>query len=93
MNLAEISLKRKTSTFVLTFLLFVGGAVSFFGLGKLEDPEFTIKEALVITTYDGATPLEVEQEVTEILEEAIQAMGQLEEVRSISKPCLSIIYA
>ncbi|HUV12215.1 MAG TPA: efflux RND transporter permease subunit [Acidobacteriota bacterium] len=93
MNLAEISLQRKTSTFVLTILLFVGGAVSFFGLGKLEDPEFTIKEALVITTYNGATPLEVEQEVTEILEEAIQAMGQLKEVRSISKPGLSIIYA
>ncbi|UCF36007.1 MAG: efflux RND transporter permease subunit [Acidobacteriota bacterium] len=93
MNLAEVSLSRKTSTFVLTFLLFVGGVVSFFGLGKLEDPEFTIKEAVVMTQYPGATPVEVEKEVTETLEEAIQALGQLYEVRSISKPGLSIIYA
>ena len=93
MNLAEFSFKRKISVYVLTVLFVVGGIVSFQNLGRLEDPEFTIKQAVVMTPYPGATPVEVEQEVTEVLEEAIQAMGQRYEIRSLSKVGLSIIYA
>ena len=90
MNLAEFSIARKTSTYVLTAVVFVGGLVAFQGLGRLEDPEFTIKEAVVMTLYPGASPLEVSEEVTEVIEEAVQSMGQLKEVRSLSKPGLSI---
>ena len=93
MNLAEFSFKRKTTVYVITILLFVGGIVSFQGLGRLEDPEFTIKQAVVFTRYPGANAYQVELEVTEVLEEAIQAMGQRYEIRSLSKPGLSIIYA
>lgn len=93
MNLAEFSINRKTTTIVLTVVALVGGYISFTGLGRLEDPEFTIKEAIVSTQYPGASPREVEEEVTEKIEEAIQSMGQLKEVRSISRPGLSIVYA
>jgi len=93
LNLAEFSFNRKTTVYVITILLFVGGLVSFQGLGRLEDPAFTIKQAVVFTRYPGASAYQVELEVTEVLEEAIQAMGQRYEVRSLSKPGLSIIYA
>jgi len=92
MNLAEFAIKRKTSTLVVTLVALVGGYMSFQGLGRLEDPEFTIKDAIVFTPYPGASAREVEEEVTDKIEIAIQAMGQLREIRSISRPGLSIVY-
>ncbi len=77
MNLAEFSLRNRTTTGVLAMVLIGAGIVSFNGLARLEDPEFTIKEALVITPYPGATALEVEQEVSDKIEQAVQQLGQL----------------
>ena len=91
MNLAEYAIRKKTVTLVFTVMLVVGGIVSFKGIGMLEDPEFTVKDAVVITQYPGASPKEVEEEVTDRLETAIQQMGQLKEIKSISKAGLSII--
>jgi len=91
MNLAEIAIKKKTVTLVFTVLLVIGGILSFQSIGKLEDPDFTIKDALVITAYPGASPFEVENEVTDLLETAIQQLGQLKELESISKAGLSVI--
>ena len=92
MNLAEFSFKRRTTVLVLTAVAVVAGYNSFNGLGRLEDPEFTIKDAIVFTPYPGASPREVEEEVTDKIETAIQALGQLREIRSISRPGLSIVY-
>ena len=72
-------------------LLFIGGIVSFLGLGQLEDPEFTIKNALIITTYPGASPAEVEQEITDRIELAIQEMQEIDYVESFSKQGLSFV--
>lgn len=91
MNLAEYSIKKKTITLVVTLLLVVGGVLSFDTIGKLEDPEFIIKDAVVITGYPGASPQEVEEEVTDRVETAIQQLGQLKEIKSISKAGLSLI--
>ncbi|MCB2186259.1 MAG: efflux RND transporter permease subunit [Deltaproteobacteria bacterium] len=93
MNLAGLAIKRETTTWVVIALLLLGGAYAFLELGRLEDPEFTIKEAVVYTLYPGASPEEVEQEVTDPLEIAIQQMGQLKEIRSRSFRGLSIIQA
>ncbi|MBU1234989.1 MAG: efflux RND transporter permease subunit, partial [Proteobacteria bacterium] len=93
MNVAEYAIKKKTVTLVFTVMLVVGGIISFKGIGMLEDPEFTIKDAVVITQYPGASPQEVEEEVTDRLETAIQQMSQLKEIKSISKAGLSIITA
>ncbi|MEH6822433.1 MAG: efflux RND transporter permease subunit [Motiliproteus sp.] len=91
MNIAELSIKNSTITWVVTFLLLFGGFSSYQSLSRLEDPEFTIKEALVITQYPGSTSQEVELEVTDMLETAIQKMSQVEEIRSYNTEGLSII--
>ena len=85
MNLAKIAIENKTVTLVFTAVMFFGGVLSFQSLGRLEDPEFTIKTALVVTQYPGATPLEVEEEVTDVLEMAVQKMGQIDYVTSRSE--------
>ena len=92
MNIAELSIRNKTITLVMTFFLIGGGLVSYEKMGRLEDPEFTIKEALVITQYPGATAEEVEQEVTEVIEKAAQQLGQLKRIKySRSTRGLSIV--
>ncbi len=65
MNLAEIAIQRRVVTLVSTALLVLGGAQAYQELGRLEDPEFTIKNAQVFTRYPGATPQQVAEEVTE----------------------------
>lgn len=91
MNLAEYGIRNTTITWMVVVLLIIGGIFSFMGLGRLEDPAFTIKEALVNTVYPGASPLEVEEEVTLVLENAIQQLPYVEEVISTSSAGLSQI--
>ncbi|MBH23659.1 MAG: hypothetical protein CMH57_04160 [Myxococcales bacterium] len=91
MNLTRMALERRTLMLVLTIGLAIAGVKAFFGIGQLEDPAFTIKTAIVATGYPGASPEEVEQEVTERLESAIQTMGQIDQVRSMSRAGSSII--
>lgn len=93
MNIVTYCLQNRMVMLATIFMLTVGGYLSYERLGRLEDPEFTIKEAVIFTEYPGATAEEVEQEVTEPLETAIQQLKQLHEVRSISRAGLSIIYA
>lgn len=69
---------------MFTLLLLIGGTVSYFDLGQLEDPEFTLKKAMVITLYPGASPQQVEEEVTFPLENAIQQLPYVDYVTSIS---------
>jgi multidrug efflux pump subunit AcrB len=92
MNIAEYSIRKKTITWFLVLLLSLGGIAAYTGLGKLEDPSFTIKTAVVSTAYTGASPVEVEQEVTEVIESAIQQLGQVDKVRSLSQEGASVIY-
>ena len=91
MNIAEWSIRKSVITWVITVLLVVVGAKSFFNLSWLEDPEFTIKEAVVITPYPGASPAEVEEEVTNVIEKAVQQMGQLHRIESRSSRGLSYV--
>ncbi|MBW1816235.1 MAG: efflux RND transporter permease subunit, partial [Deltaproteobacteria bacterium] len=84
MNIAELSLHKSVITWVMTILLVVVGVVSFNNLSRLEDPEFTIKEAVVVTPYPGASAAEVEEEVTNVVEKAVQQLGQLEWIESRS---------
>lgn len=93
MYISSFSVKNKTSILILSLFIALGGYLSYQKLGRLEDPEFTIKTAVVITRYPGATPYEVENEVTEKVETAIQQLKQIDKVRSISLSGMSIIYA
>ena len=91
MNLTEFAIKNKVLTYFVVALLVVGGIASFFQLGQLEDPDFTIKKALIVTQYPGANPQDVELEVTDRLEKAIQELPELKHLYSISSAGLSII--
>ncbi|MCB1714979.1 MAG: efflux RND transporter permease subunit [Candidatus Competibacteraceae bacterium] len=91
MNLTRFAVENKTLTNFIVFLLVFGGFISYFELGRLEDPDFTVKTAIIITQYPGASPLEVEQEVTDRIEVALQEMTQLKELYSFSRAGLSII--
>jgi len=93
MNFAQSVLKTRIISILISALVAVGGLVAYQKLGRLAYPDFTIKTALIITPYDGASPLEVEAEVTDKIEQAVQSLGQLDHVTSISQEGMSVVYA
>ncbi|MEG2495099.1 MAG: efflux RND transporter permease subunit [Mucinivorans sp.] len=84
-------LQNKSVTILLLVLIFLGGIFSYAKMGKLEDAPFTIKQALVLTPYPGASPSEVQTQVTDVLEEAIQSLGELYYLKSENRAGLSKI--
>ena len=93
MKLADYSLKNRAVLWACVVLTALGGMASYMNIGRLEDPEFSIKVAVISTQYPGATAEQVEEEVTEPLETALQQLKQLYEIKSISRPGMSIIQA
>jgi multidrug efflux pump subunit AcrB len=91
MNIAELSIRNKVVTLTFVVLTLAGGMLAYLKLGRLEDPEFTIKSAVVTTQYPGASPMEVADEVTDVIETAIQDMPQLDRVESSNSAGLSVI--
>lgn len=91
MDIARLSIQRPINTWLLILLCLLGGIWALMTLGRLEDPAFTIKQAIVVTTYSGATALEVEEEVTEVIESAIQQLPQLDFIQSRSMAGISEI--
>jgi len=91
-KITEYILQKKTFAYILSILILLGGIRSYQNLGRLEFPDFTIKTAVVMTAYPGAGPEEVELEVTDVLETAVQELSQVKEIRSISRAGISIIY-
>lgn len=90
-DIAAYFIKNKVISWMVSLIFLIGGTMAFFGLGRLEDPAFTIKDAMVVTAYPGATPLQVEEEVTYPIEKAIQQLTYVDEVNSISSRGLSQI--
>ena len=91
-NPAQFALQKRTIMVMLCVILVGAGILSYEKLGRLEDPGFTIKTALIVTPYPGAGPLEVEEEVTDVIEESIQSMDQIKEIYSTSEEGVSYIY-
>ena len=91
MLVSEFAIKKRVVSYFALFLILAIGSFSYFQMGQLEDPEFTVKTALVVTQYPGASPKEVELEVTDRLETAIQELPELEFLTSFSHAGLSII--
>jgi len=91
MNLAKIAIDNRAVSYFAAMLIVVGGIFSFFGLGQLEDPQFTVKTAAVTTTYPGASPQQVELEVTDRIELAIQEMPEIDYLESFSRAGMSLI--
>ncbi|MCV2401879.1 efflux RND transporter permease subunit [Marinomonas sp. C2222] len=85
MDIAAYFIKRKVTSWMVTLILLIGGVIAFTNLGQLEDPEFTIKDSLVITYYPGASPEQVEEEVTYPIELELQNLPYVDKITSTSK--------
>jgi Cu/Ag efflux pump CusA len=81
MNPGVFSVRHPRIVLSLIFIVIVGGILAYTALGHLEDPEFTIKQALIITPYPGARSEDVVKEVTNPIEDACQQMGQVKSRR------------
>ena len=91
MNIAAYFINNRVISWMLTILILGGGALSYQNLSRLEDPEFTVKDAVISTAYPGASPQQVEEEVTYLLENAIQQLQYVDYVTSVNSPGLSQI--
>lgn len=86
MDIARYAIRKPVNVWLLILACLVGGLFAYFNLERLEDPEFTIKEAVVTTIYPGASAEQVEREVSDVLESAVQQLTQLKRVRTTSRP-------
>ena len=91
MNPAEFAIKWRLISVLVMLVALIGGWLAYQNMPRLEDPEFTIRTAQVITPYPGASPTEVANEVTDALETAIQQLQEIEEIKSTSSAGLSRI--
>lgn len=85
-NIATFAIDRPLYTWILIAVCVLGGWWGIQSVGRLEDPNFPIKMAYIVTTYPGASAVEVEQEVTDTIEAALQELPYLEHMVSKSVP-------
>jgi multidrug efflux pump subunit AcrB len=91
MNPGIFAVKNRLITMIVIIASLVGGLNAYKNMSRFEDPEFTIRTAVIITQYPGATPTEVANEITEPLESAIQQMQEVDSLESTSSAGLSRI--
>ncbi len=91
MNIARASIDKPILTWLVILGCLLGGLWGFATLGRLEDPAFTIKQAVISTSYPGASAAQVAREVSEPLESAIQQMGEVDRISSVNRPGRSLI--
>ncbi len=84
MSLPEYSLRNSKVVGFFLAVLVLGGLWGFVRMGKKEDSTFVIKSAVITVVYPGATPLEVEQLVTEPVEREVQSMRRVYKITSDS---------
>jgi multidrug efflux pump len=92
LNLSEWALRHRSMVAYLILVLVIGGVLSYFKLGRAEDPDFTFKVMVVRTLWPGATATEVELQVTEKIEKKLQDVPNVDIVRSNSKPGESLVF-
>ncbi|SCK16163.1 efflux RND transporter permease subunit [Vogesella sp. LIG4] len=86
LNLSEWALRNSSLVRYLMIVLMLAGLFSYTQLGQKEDPEFTFKAMMVRVLWPGASAQETEQQVTDKIEKKLQEMGELEYVKSYTKP-------
>lgn len=91
MDIVKFVLKHRLIVYVLTILSLAYGFISYEKMGKLQDPEFTIKSSVILTSYPGASAKEVELEVSDKIEDALQTLPYVKELESKSSAGLSYI--
>lgn len=91
MHISELVFKKKKIFYFFLLAIIIGGIFSFNKLSKLEDPEITLMVANVITVYPGASAHDVEMKVTNVLEDEISALSDINKIMSRSEANVSII--
>ncbi|MEM6373244.1 MAG: efflux RND transporter permease subunit, partial [Pseudomonadota bacterium] len=91
MDLARFAIEKRLISLISTLLILVAGYFAYTALPRFEDPEFIIRQAQIITPYPGASAEEVTDEVTDVVEDALQQLQGVDEVRSVSSPGISTV--
>ena len=91
-NLSGWAINARSLTLYFMLVAVIAGAVAFVGLGRDEDPTFTIKTMLVTAIWPGATIEETQNQLTDRLERRLQETTGLDSVRSITRPGVVTIY-
>ncbi|PXW14588.1 efflux RND transporter permease subunit [Paraburkholderia caballeronis] len=86
MSFARALIERPLIAWVIALACLIGGLYAYVNIGRLEDPKFTIKTAIVVTRFPGASAEQVESQVTDLLESSIQQMEQVDFITSRSLP-------
>lgn len=88
-NLSALAVRERSITLFLILLISVGGVLSFFKLGRAEDPAFTVKVMTIITAWPGATAQEMQDQVAEKLEKRLQELRWYERSETYTRPGLA----
>ncbi|MBV4476817.1 efflux RND transporter permease subunit [Pseudomonas botevensis] len=88
-NLSAIAVRERSITVFLIFLIAVAGVLSFFQLGRAEDPPFTVKQLTVVTAWPGATAQEMQDQVAEPLEKRLQELKWYDRTETYTRPGLA----
>lgn len=91
-NLTEWALNHRGLVYYFIILIFVMGILSYRQLGRMEDPDFVIRQMVVSAAWPGATAREVEEQVTDKLEKKLQDTPGLDYLKSYSRPGQAVIY-
>ena len=91
-NLTELSLKNKNLVWYFIVVAFIGGILSYFALGRMEDPKFVVREMIVAAYWPGATAYEMQEQVTDKLEKKLQDIPNLDYLDSETRPGSTVIY-
>lgn len=90
-NLSALAVRERSVTLFLIILIAVAGLVAFFGLGRAEDPPFTVKQMTVITVWPGATAQEMQDQVAEPLEKRLQELKWYDRTETYTRPGMALI--
>ncbi|WP_072568955.1 efflux RND transporter permease subunit [Enterobacter sp. SA187] len=85
-NLSALAVRERSITLFLILLITVAGILSFFQLGRAEDPPFTVKQMTIITAWPGATALEMQDQVAEPLEKRLQELKWYDRTETFTRP-------
>ncbi|WP_148399367.1 efflux RND transporter permease subunit [Enterobacter mori] len=90
-NLSALAVRERSVTLFLIILVTIAGILSFFGLGRAEDPPFTVKQMTAIAVWPGATAQEIQDQVTEPLEKRLQELKWYDRTETYTRPGMAFI--
>ncbi|MDH3402530.1 MAG: efflux RND transporter permease subunit [Acidobacteriota bacterium] len=91
MSLTALAIEKNRITLVVLLVILAAGVRAYLGMPQSEDPGFTIRTAMVVTYFPGASPERVELLVTDKIEKAIQEIPEVDVINSQSKNGVSIV--